>query len=56
LQEYNNINYEQLTNILDKIIELSNSIKYETNPKTLIESNLILIIRKEVENYENSKI
>lgn len=56
LEEYNNIDYIELINILDKIIELNTAIKYEANPKILIESNLLLVIRKEVEENENTKI
>lgn len=56
LEEYNNTDYTELINILDKIIELNTAIKYEANPKILIESNLLLVIRKEVEENENAKI
>ena len=47
LDEYNNVPYIDLTNILDLVIKLSNNIKYDTNPKVLIESYLILIIKGE---------
>lgn len=40
-------NYELLLNILDKIIELSNQIKYEQNPKVLIESKILLLCKGE---------
>ena len=45
----NNIeaNYELLLNILDEIIELSNQIKYEQNPKILIESKILLLCKGE---------
>ena len=43
LDEYNNVPYTELLNILEVIIQLSNGIKYDTNPKVLIESNLILL-------------
>lgn len=56
LDEYKNIEYNFLIDILDKLLKLNNDIKYETNPKILIESNLLLIIRKEVEKNENAKI
>ena len=38
-------NYELLLNILDEIIELSNQIKYEQNPKVLIESKILMLCR-----------
>lgn len=56
LDEFRSISYEYKLLLLDKMIELTNQIKYETNPKILIESNLILIIRKGVEDNENAKI
>ena len=40
---------------LNEIIELSNQIKYEQNPKILIESKILLLCRKEDSN-ESSKI
>jgi DNA polymerase-3 subunit gamma/tau len=40
-------NYELILNILDNIIELQNQIKYETNPKILIESKLLLLCKGE---------
>lgn len=39
--------YEDLLNILNKIIELQNQIKYEQNPKILIESKLLLLCEGE---------
>lgn len=48
-------NYELLLYILDEIIELNNQIKYEQNPKILIESKILLLFRKEDSN-ESSKI
>ena len=47
LDEYKNIDYNKLLNILDEIIELSNQIKYEQNPKVLIESKILLLCRGE---------
>lgn len=40
-------NYDALLNILDNIIELSNQIKYEQNPKVLIESKILLLCKGE---------
>ena len=39
--------YERILNILNEIIELSNQIKYEQNPKVLIESKVLLICKGE---------
>lgn len=39
--------YDRLLNILYKIIELQNQIKYEQNPKVLIESQLLLLCKGE---------
>lgn len=50
LQEYSNIEYNNLLNILDEIIELSNQIKYEQNPKILIESKILILCRGEYRN------
>ena len=47
LDEYKNIDYNLLLNILDEIIELSNQIKYEQNPKILIESKILILCRGE---------
>lgn len=55
LQEYDTVEYNLLLNILDEIIELSNQIKYEQNPKVLIESKILLLCRKESSN-ESTKI
>lgn len=55
LQEYKNADYNKLLNVLDEIIELNNQIKYEQNPKILIESKILLLCRKEDSN-ESSKI
>jgi DNA polymerase-3 subunit gamma/tau len=43
----NDINYNLLLNILDEIIELSNQIKYEQNPKVLIESKILMLCKGE---------
>ena len=43
----NDIDYDKLLNILDEIIELSNQIKYEQNPKVLIESKILLLCKGE---------
>ena len=40
---YNNV-YERLLNLLENMIELNNQIKYEQNPKVLIESRFIIIL------------
>lgn len=42
-----NANYELLLSILDKIIKLNNDIKYEQNPKVLIESEILLLCKGE---------
>ena len=55
LEEFKNIYYEDKLNLLDEVIELSNQIKYEQNPKILIESKILLLCRKEDSN-ESSKI
>ena len=39
--------YTRLLHILDEIIELSNQIKYEQNPKVLIESKILLLCKGE---------
>jgi len=56
LEEYINIPYDFKLLLLDKMIELSNQIKYEQNPKILIESKIIIITGKEVVKNENTKI
>ena len=56
LLPYTNIPIDYLLDILDKILKLNTAIKYETNPKILIESYLLLIVRKEVEENENAKV
>lgn len=56
LKPYVNVEINYLLDILDGIIKLNTAIKYEANPKILIESNLLLIVRKEVEENEDSKI
>ena len=55
LSNYLDVEYNKLLNILDKIIELSNQIKYEQNPKVLIESKILLLCRKDDRN-ESAKI
>ena len=47
LDEYKNIEYDRLLNILDEIIQLSNQIKYEQNPKVLIESKILILCKGE---------
>ena len=42
---YDKVDYNILLNLLDYIIELSNMIKYEQNPKILIESKLLLFCK-----------
>ena len=41
------LDYNRLLNILDEIIELSNNIKYERNPKVLIESKILMLCKGE---------
>ena len=45
LDHYKVIEYNKLLDILDNIIELSNQIKYEQNPKILIESRILLLCK-----------
>jgi DNA polymerase-3 subunit gamma/tau len=48
LSEFKNEdNYNLILDILDNMIELQNQIKYETNPKVLIESKLLLLCKGE---------
>lgn len=47
LNSYKNCNYNDILNILDKFIDLNNRIKYETNPKILIQSQLLLLCKGE---------
>jgi len=46
LQYFLDFDYNIILNILDEIIELSNQIKYEQNPKILIESKILIICSK----------
>ena len=45
IKAYAYYEYERLLNILDEIIELSNQIKYEQNPKILIESKILMLCK-----------
>ena len=47
LDIYKNYDYSRLLIILDNIINLNTTIKYETNAKTTIEATILLINRKE---------
>ena len=47
LTGYTVFKYEDLLNILDNIIELQNQIKYESNPKVLIEVKMLLLCKGE---------
>lgn len=47
LEDYIDYDYTALLNILDEIIELSNQIKYEQNPKVLIESKILMLCKGE---------
>ena len=47
LEKYKTAEYNKLLNILDEIIQLSNQIKYEQNPKMLIESKILIICKGE---------
>lgn len=47
LIQYKNYVYDDILIILDKVINLSNNIKYESNPKILIESTILLICKGE---------
>jgi len=41
----NSDSYNAVLNLLDEFISLSNNIKYEQNPKILIESKILLLAR-----------
>lgn len=45
LNKYVQFDYDNILNVLDKFIKLSNEIKYDTQPKILIESELLLLIK-----------
>lgn len=45
LDNFKNYDYDIFLNILDEVINLSNNIKYETNPKISIEAKLLLICK-----------
>ena len=45
LKQYTTIDYNSLLNILDVFIALNNIVKYESNPKTLFQSKIILMCR-----------
>ncbi len=47
LKYYDVVDYNDLLNILDNIIELQNQIKYESNPKVLIEAKMLLLCKGE---------
>lgn len=47
LERYKDYDYDNLLIILDAFINLSNSIKYETNPKITIEARLLLLCKEE---------
>lgn len=47
IKAYAYYEYNNLLVVLDEIIELSNQIKYEQNPKVLIESKILLLCRGE---------
>lgn len=47
LNNYKNYEYDNILKILDKIIKLQNQIKYEQNPKVLVESELLILTKKE---------
>ena len=47
LKQYENYDYDKLLEILNAFINLSNSIKYETNPKITIEARLLLLCKEE---------
>ena len=44
---YQKYEYNNCLNLLDEIIELSNQIKYEQNPKILVESKILLLCKGE---------
>lgn len=45
LEAYSDVDYNKLLDLLDYVIELNNMIKYEQNPKILIESKLLLFCK-----------
>lgn len=45
LKLFKESDYERILNILDEIIQLSNQIKYEQNPKILIESKILMLCK-----------
>ena len=47
LKVFEDKDYNKLLNILDNIIELQNQIKYESNPKVLIEAKMLLLCKGE---------
>lgn len=48
LEHYNQIDYNMLLDILDSMINLSNQIKYDQNPKILVESTILLLCKGDV--------
>lgn len=47
LTEYKKYEYDNILNILDRMIILNNQIKYESTPKVLVESTILLICKGE---------
>lgn len=45
LKYYKDFEYDNILDILDMLLDLSNKIKYETNPKISIESKLLIICK-----------
>ncbi len=47
LNNYKNYKYDNILKILNRMIKLQNEIKYEQNPKVLIESELLILTKGE---------
>lgn len=46
LTKHESVDYEDILRLLDTVVKLNNEIKYDTNPKVIIESRLILFMKK----------
>jgi len=48
LKYFLDFDYDKLLNILNETIKLSNQIKYEQNPKVLIESKILMLCKGDI--------